>query len=65
MIPGRTSCYNRWTKEYQGYLMAEDYQHHGKGYGCMDRNAEALHSSFADLNGALFFNVEGRCGSLK
>ncbi|KAH3825845.1 short-chain collagen C4-like [Dreissena polymorpha] len=65
MIPGRTSCYSGWTKEYQGYLMGEHYTHQGKGYVCMDKNAEPLHSSFADLNGALFYLVEGRCGTLK
>ncbi|KAH3825714.1 hypothetical protein DPMN_127595 [Dreissena polymorpha] len=44
--------------------MGEYHSYQGKGYVCMDRNAEALHSSFVDLNGALFYNVEGRCGSL-
>ncbi|KAH3825723.1 hypothetical protein DPMN_127604 [Dreissena polymorpha] len=65
MIPVRTSCYNGWTKEYQGYLMGEYHGSQGKGYVRMDKNAEALHSSYANLNGALFFNVEGRCGTLK
>ncbi|KAH3825835.1 hypothetical protein DPMN_127718 [Dreissena polymorpha] len=60
MIPGRTSCYNGWTKEYQGYLMGEYHGFHGKGYVCMDKNAEALHSSYTNLNGALFYFVEGR-----
>ncbi|KAH3825721.1 hypothetical protein DPMN_127602 [Dreissena polymorpha] len=64
MIHGRTSCYSGWVKEYQCYLMGAHYTHHGKGYVCMDTNAEALHDSYADLNGALFYPVEGRCGTL-
>ncbi|KAH3845135.1 hypothetical protein DPMN_087408 [Dreissena polymorpha] len=65
MIPGRTTCYSGWSKEYQGYLMGELHSHHGKGYVCMDKYAEPLHSSVADLNGALFYMVEGRCGTLQ
>ncbi|KAH3792984.1 hypothetical protein DPMN_146486 [Dreissena polymorpha] len=65
MIPGRTSCYSGWTKEYQGYLMGEYHSYQGKGYVCMDKNAEALNGTDADLNGALLYFVEGRCGNLQ
>ncbi|KAH3825840.1 uncharacterized protein LOC127881967 [Dreissena polymorpha] len=65
MIPGRISCYTGWIKEYQGYLMGEYYKSNGKGYVCMNKEAESMPSSNAGMNGALFYPVEGRCGSLK
>ncbi|KAH3825843.1 uncharacterized protein LOC127881968 [Dreissena polymorpha] len=65
MIPGRTSCYSGWTKEYEGYLMGAHYQHQGNGYVCMARSPESLAGSYADMNGALFYFVEGRCGTLQ
>ncbi|KAH3773687.1 short-chain collagen C4-like [Dreissena polymorpha] len=65
MIPGRTSCYAGWTKEYQGYLMAEYYNYQGKGYVCMDKLAEGFDSLSGNENGALFHATEGRCGALR
>ncbi|KAH3825805.1 hypothetical protein DPMN_127687 [Dreissena polymorpha] len=45
--------------------MGEYHGSQDKGYVRMDKNAEALHSSYANLKGALFYNVEGRCCTMK
>lgn len=66
MIPGRNQCYKNWTLEYKGYLMSSYYEHPGsKEYVCMDDQPETLASGAANQNGALFYLVEGRCGSLQ
>ncbi|KAJ8047311.1 hypothetical protein HOLleu_06284 [Holothuria leucospilota] len=65
MIPARNICPgSEWTKEYSGYLVSGYYNHGGRTeYVCMDRNAEAIPRSVHNANGALFYAVEGRCGS--
>lgn len=66
MIPGRNVCYSGWTLEYAGYLAAGSYDFTAATeYVCMDANPDALPSGFSDQNGALFYFVEGICGSLE
>ena len=66
MIPGRNQCYNDWKLEYHGFLMSDYYGHaSSKEYACMDSDPESLNSGTTNDNGALFYLVEGRCGSLK
>ena len=65
MIPAKLTCPNGWTKEYSGYLMAERLSHaSSKTYVCVDNAPEAREGGRADEDGALFYNVEARCGSL-
>ncbi|VDI84115.1 Hypothetical predicted protein [Mytilus galloprovincialis] len=66
MIPGRKTCYNGWTKEYEGILMA-GYQSHpaASEYACVDRDAEAIAGGSKNENGILFYPVKTACGSLK
>ena len=64
MIPGRNVCPAGWTREYKGYLMAEKYDHHRSMYTCVDSYPDYTRGSHVDRNGALFYFVEGRCGSL-
>ena len=64
MIPGTYICPQNWIKEYYGYLMAERYNHKRSTFECMDASPEAISGGQADQNGALFFHVEPRCGSL-
>ena len=65
MIPGRNQCYKGWTLEYKGYLVAG---HHGHAaateYVCLDDNPDVIPGRHTNQNGALFYMVEGRCGSL-
>ncbi|XP_078598014.1 uncharacterized protein LOC144874063 [Branchiostoma floridae x Branchiostoma japonicum] len=65
MIPARNTCPTGWIKEYDGYLMASHYSHaSAKEYVCMDGQPETVPDGDANQNGALFYLVEARCGSL-
>ena len=64
MIPGKYTCPQNWTREYYGYLMAEHRSHHRSTFECVDVDPEVITGGHANLNGALFYHVEPRCGSL-
>ena len=64
MIPGRYTCPSNWTREYYGYLMSERYNHHRSTFECVDVAPEHIASDHTNQNGALFYHVEPRCGSL-
>ena len=64
MIPAHTTCPTSWTKEYQGYLMAEHYAHKRNAvYECVDEGAESVAGSAGNTNGALFYHVVATCGN--
>ncbi|XP_052084161.1 uncharacterized protein LOC127721455 isoform X3 [Mytilus californianus] len=63
---GRKTCYNGWTKEYEGILMAGYHDHPAAAeYACVDRDTEAIAGGSNDENGILFYPVKTVCGSLK
>lgn len=63
MIPGRTDCYDGWTKEYSGYLVSEHYNYvHGTEYVCLDRRPEVVVGGKDNDNEGQLWLVEGRCG---
>ncbi|KAK2167947.1 hypothetical protein LSH36_22g10014 [Paralvinella palmiformis] len=66
MVPGRLECpSDRWTVEYKGYLVSDNYSHKGKKmFVCLDDDPETIQGGAADLNGALFYLTEARCGPL-
>ena len=64
MIPGKYSCPFGWTREYFGYLMSERYDHKRSTFECMDVDSEPMEHGQHNHNGALFYNIEVRCGSL-
>ena len=65
MIPARNDCPSGWTVEYHGYLMADQHTHkHSTNFICIDGEAEFVHGSHVNQNGALLYLVEGFCGSL-
>ena len=65
MIPGTNVCPAGWTREYRGYLMAEKIVHQGRTmYTCVEENPDYIQGTHVNNNGALFYFVEGRCGSL-
>ena len=65
MIPAKLTCPSGWQKEYSGYLMAANDKHaSSKAFVCMDYAPEVMAGGAADLNGALFYYVEAKCGSL-
>ena len=64
VVPGTYSCPRKWTREYYGYLMAERFNHQRSTFECVDKDAEGAIGGHANHNGALFYFVEPRCGSL-
>eukprot|EP00058_Branchiostoma_floridae_P004820 XP_002590308.1 hypothetical protein BRAFLDRAFT_76561 [Branchiostoma floridae] len=64
MIPARNTCYSGWTREYRGYLMAEDHTVHAKEFVCVDESPETVAGGHADHIGAGLYPVEAVCGSL-
>ena len=64
MIPGTYMCPDKWTSEYQGYLMAERYSHHRSTFECVDKNAQEAAGGSNKYNAALFYFVEPRCNAL-
>ncbi|KAI8502710.1 hypothetical protein Bbelb_194120 [Branchiostoma belcheri] len=65
MIPARNTCPAGWIEEYHGYLMSEYHIHNGsKEFVCVDEQPEVIQGGQANHDGALFYPVEARCGSL-
>ena len=64
MIPGTYICPQTWTREYYGWLMAERHNHHHSTFECVDVSPETVAGGGANQNGASFYHVEPRCGSL-
>ena len=64
MVPAKYTCPSGWTREYNGYLMAEYYKHYRSQFTCMDTAFKSVDGSSTNHNGLLFYFVEGRCGSL-
>ena len=64
MLAGRYECPSGWTREYYGYLVAAHYKHQRSMFECMDIEPEKVDGGHANHDGALFYHVEPRCGSL-
>lgn len=63
MIPGRTECYNGWTKEYSGYLASGFVgQSHDSEFICLDRRPEVVVGGKTDDDEAMLYFVEAVCG---
>ena len=64
MIPAKITCPSLWTEEYEGYLMAERHLHARNAvFECVDKNAESVPGSYANIEGALFQHVIATCGT--
>uniref|UniRef100_K1QWC4 Short-chain collagen C4 n=1 Tax=Magallana gigas TaxID=29159 RepID=K1QWC4_MAGGI len=65
MIPGKSSCYDGWTMQYHGDLVAGEYQNRAATqYICLDEHPEALTAGQRNDNGKLFVPVKAVCGAL-
>ena len=52
MIPAKLTCPTGWTKEYNGYLMAERFTHESAStFECIDHDAEAVPGTEANTGG--------------
>lgn len=66
VIVARKTCYNGWTLEYHGYLMAGYYGHDaGTTFTCVYSHPDTLHGGSKSKRGYLLYLVEATCGSLK
>ena len=71
MIPASNTCPVGWTREYNGYLMAEyswpagthTYRHHSSSYICVDSAPEVATGSSNQYRAFLYFTKVG-CGTL-
>ncbi|CAG2240213.1 unnamed protein product [Mytilus edulis] len=61
----RKSCYKGWKSEYNGFLMSSHKTHITSDFICMDGEAEPLNNSSSNEQGALFYPVRAKCGSLR
>ena len=64
MIPAKYTCPKNWTTEYYGYLMSARSSHYRSQFSCVDKSLKTVIGSYANIESARFFPVEGRCGSL-
>ena len=65
MIPARQHCDNGWTFEYSGFLVSGASVHKAATeYVCLDGTPETEERDIANANGALFYQVFSKCGSL-
>ena len=65
MFPGRNTCFDGWTLQYAGYLVADHHGHSSnKAYECLDSSPEAVAKGNTDDNQSVLYLVEAKCGSL-
>ena len=65
MLPAKTTCPACWTKEYEGYLMAERHSHPSPStFECVDVAAEGIQRNGSFVQSGYFVPVEARCGTL-
>lgn len=62
---GRKTCYSNWNAEYNGYLMSSHKNHQRTDFTCVDINAEPCDDRTSNENGALFYPIRTKCGSLR
>ena len=63
MIPGRRTCPDTWTVEYEGLIMASQSAHRKGEFICVSLGMEASGSP-SNHNGGLLYVTEVQCGSL-
>ena len=64
MIPAKMSCPDKWTLEYQGFLMSGRASDRRTMFECIDRALESVSGSKGNNNGGRLFNVEATCNGI-
>ena len=65
MLPAKRTCPQGWTLEYEGLVMAGNYNHNGQSeYICVSLGMETIPGGSARTDGGLLFVVEIRCHTL-
>ncbi|XP_013421255.1 uncharacterized protein LOC106181429 [Lingula anatina] len=62
MIPAWKTCPAGWTREYHGYLVAQQNSQYRTEFVCLDEAPEVVAGGVANKNGALFYVSEAYCG---
>ena len=62
MIPARLTCPQSWTREYYGYLMANDNNYYRTMFECVDISPESVADYPRNTDGAYFYHTEVYCG---
>ena len=58
MFPARTSCYQDWHLEYNGYMMTTHHNQHRANVKCVDADPEVVPGQGDNSNGDLFYFIE-------
>jgi hypothetical protein len=62
-IPGKTTCPQLWTREYQGYLMSDFLGANSRTmYICIDGSMESVPGSQSSAQSSSLHHVEANCG---
>jgi len=64
MIPGTRNCPAGWNREYEGFLMGQNYKQSSSDLVCVDMAPETIrdiNSSPANNNGNLWYPTEAQC----
>ena len=64
MIPAKTTCPSKWTREYYGYLMSEATNFRRTMYECVDISMESIPGSQNHIGGGHFVHVEAHCNGM-
>lgn len=67
MIPGRSTCYPGWTRQYHGYLAAgHENQNSATQFICVDEHPDTLYGGQGGtMDGRIISGVRAKCGSLQ
>ena len=58
MFPARTSCYQDWHLEYNGYMMTTHHTQHRANVKCVDADPDVVPGQGDNSNGDLFYLIE-------
>ena len=61
MIPGRLTCPDTWTVEYNGWLVADHNNHNRAMFICLDKTPETTIKTSISIQGAIMHHVEAAC----
>ena len=64
MVPAKLHCPEKWTLEYNGFLMSNKNGFQRTMFECVDKGLEGLSGSASNDGGGLFYNVEATCNGI-
>lgn len=61
-VPAKTLCPPSWTREYYGYLTADNHSNHRSSFNCVDVSPEVIPGTGGNTDGTLFYYIASGCG---